>query len=133
MVYSIFYTWLELTSLLYPSFRINEVCTVFFIQSGEQDELTCKRYLTQIRDLRLRLEGCENRTVTHFRQHMGEEPLKACAAKTAEQKVLSEKGQRQPKGKGLKIHSTCCAVVLAFQFTKSSAHLHRKSRLSWMA
>lgn len=83
--YSIFFIRLELTSLLRPSFRNNEVW--FFIQSGEQDELTCKRYLTQIRDLRLRLEGCENRTVTHFRQPMGEEPLKACAAKTAEQKV----------------------------------------------
>lgn len=87
VVYSIFFIRLELTNLLQPSFRNNEVLSWFFIQSGEQDELTCKRYLTQIRDLRLRLEGCENRTVTHFRQPMGEEPLKACAAKTAEQKV----------------------------------------------
>lgn len=80
--------------------------------------MTCNKYLTQIRDLRLRLEGCENQTVTQFRQPMGEEHLKNCAAKTAAQKVCLEKGWRQPKVKGLKIYSTCWAVVLASQFTK---------------
>lgn len=47
----------------------------------------CKTYLTQIKDLRLRLEGCENRTVTRLRQPVDKEPLKACAQKTAEQMV----------------------------------------------
>lgn len=55
--------------------------------------MTCKRYLTQIRDLHQKLEGCENRTVVHFRQPVGEEPLKACATKTAQQKVTSQEGQ----------------------------------------
>uniref|UniRef100_A0A3Q3L849 Plectin n=1 Tax=Mastacembelus armatus TaxID=205130 RepID=A0A3Q3L849_9TELE len=59
--------------------------------SGEQDESVCKTYLTKIKDLRLRLEGCENRTVTRLRQPVEKEPLKACALKTAEQmKVQSE-------------------------------------------
>lgn len=101
VVYYIFYIRLELTTLLSPSFWNNKVCSYFFIQSGEQEELTCKNYLTQIRDLRLRLEGCENQTVTHFRRSMGEEPLKTCASKTAAQKVL-EKGHRQPKVKCFK-------------------------------
>lgn len=57
------------------------------IQPGEQDESVCKTYLTQIKDLRLRLEGCENRTVTRLRQPVDKEPLKACAMKTAEQMV----------------------------------------------
>ncbi|XP_029700380.1 plectin isoform X2 [Takifugu rubripes] len=57
-------------------------------RAGEQDELRCKSFLTQTRDLRLRLEGCENRTVLRFRQPVGEEPLKACAGKTAEQKKV---------------------------------------------
>uniref|UniRef100_A0A3Q3L8E7 Plectin n=1 Tax=Mastacembelus armatus TaxID=205130 RepID=A0A3Q3L8E7_9TELE len=57
----------------------------------EQDESVCKTYLTKIKDLRLRLEGCENRTVTRLRQPVEKEPLKACALKTAEQmKVQSE-------------------------------------------
>ncbi|KAM4725309.1 plectin a isoform 2-T2 [Anableps anableps] len=60
-------------------------------EQGEQDESVCKTYLTKIKDLRLRLEGCENRTVTRLRQPVDKEPLKACAMKTAEQmKVQSE-------------------------------------------
>ncbi|KAK1880259.1 Plectin, partial [Dissostichus eleginoides] len=60
-------------------------------RAGEQDESVCNTYLTQIKDLRLRLEGCENRTVTRLRQPVDKEPLKACAMKTAEQmKVQSE-------------------------------------------
>uniref|UniRef100_A0A3Q3LI37 Plectin n=1 Tax=Mastacembelus armatus TaxID=205130 RepID=A0A3Q3LI37_9TELE len=60
-------------------------------RTGEQDESVCKTYLTKIKDLRLRLEGCENRTVTRLRQPVEKEPLKACALKTAEQmKVQSE-------------------------------------------
>ncbi|XP_045913971.1 plectin a isoform X1 [Micropterus dolomieu] len=60
-------------------------------RAGEQDESVCKTYLTQIKDLRLKLEGCENRTVTRLRQPVDKEPLKACAAKTTEQmKVQSE-------------------------------------------
>ncbi|XP_054874026.1 plectin a isoform X34 [Amphiprion ocellaris] len=60
-------------------------------EQGEQDESVCKTYLTKIKDLRLKLEGCENRTVTRLRQPVDKEPLKACAMKTAEQmKVQSE-------------------------------------------
>ncbi|MED6276493.1 hypothetical protein CHARACLAT_003573 [Characodon lateralis] len=60
-------------------------------RAGEQDESVCKTYLSKIKDLRLRLEGCENRTVTRLRQPVDKEPLKACAMKTAEQmKVQSE-------------------------------------------
>ncbi|XP_039675161.1 plectin a isoform X2 [Perca fluviatilis] len=60
-------------------------------RAGEQDESVCKVYLTKIKDLRLKLEGCENRTVTRLRQPVDKEPLKACALKTAEQmKVQSE-------------------------------------------
>ncbi|XP_058475646.1 plectin a isoform X4 [Solea solea] len=60
-------------------------------RTGEQDESVCKTYLTQIKDLRLKLEGCENRTITRLRQPVDKEPLKACALKTTEQmKVQTE-------------------------------------------
>ncbi|KAM4550072.1 plectin a isoform 5-T6 [Fundulus diaphanus] len=60
-------------------------------RAGEQDESVCRTYLTKIKDLRLRLEGCETRTVTRLRQPVDKEPLKACATKTADQmKVQSE-------------------------------------------
>lgn len=49
-----------------------------------------RTWLRSIKDLRLRLEGCENRTVTRLRQLVDKEPLKACAMKTAEQMVTSQ-------------------------------------------
>uniref|UniRef100_A0A3B3CL01 Plectin a n=1 Tax=Oryzias melastigma TaxID=30732 RepID=A0A3B3CL01_ORYME len=60
-------------------------------EQGEQDESVCRTYLTKIKDLRLQLESCENRTVTRLRQPVEREALRACALKTAEQmKVQSE-------------------------------------------
>ncbi|XP_034154496.2 plectin a isoform X3 [Pangasianodon hypophthalmus] len=61
------------------------------IEQGEQDESVCKSYITQIKDLRLRLEGCESRMVSRLRQPVDKEPLKACAQRTTEhKKVQSE-------------------------------------------
>ncbi|KAJ8000282.1 hypothetical protein DPEC_G00203220 [Dallia pectoralis] len=58
------------------------------VEKGEQDESECRRYLTQIKDLRLKLEGCETRTVTRLRQPVDKDPLKACSQRTAEQKQV---------------------------------------------
>ncbi|KAL2079914.1 hypothetical protein ACEWY4_023707 [Coilia grayii] len=58
------------------------------VEQGEQDESLCKTYMTQIRDLRLRLENCENRTVSRLRHPVDKEPLKACAQRTSDQKQL---------------------------------------------
>ncbi|KAI4899265.1 hypothetical protein NFI96_019042 [Prochilodus magdalenae] len=58
------------------------------VEQGEQDESVCKSYITQIKDLRLRLEGCESRMVSRLRQPVDKEPLKACAQRTTEQKKL---------------------------------------------
>ncbi|GAA6092241.1 plectin a isoform X3 [Tachysurus ichikawai] len=61
------------------------------VEQGEQDESVCKSYITQIKDLRLRLEGCESRMVSRLRQSVDKEPLKACAQRTTEHnKVQSE-------------------------------------------
>ncbi|XP_060753468.1 plectin a isoform X3 [Tachysurus vachellii] len=61
------------------------------VEQGEQDESVCKSYITQIKDLRLRLEGCESRMVSRLRQPVDKEPLKACAQRTTEHnKVQSE-------------------------------------------
>uniref|UniRef100_A0A8C1STH9 Plectin a n=1 Tax=Cyprinus carpio TaxID=7962 RepID=A0A8C1STH9_CYPCA len=58
------------------------------VEQGEQDESVCKSYITQIKDLRLRLEGCESRTVNRLRQLVDKEPLKACAQRATEQKKV---------------------------------------------
>ncbi|XP_061752939.1 plectin a isoform X7 [Nerophis ophidion] len=60
-------------------------------KTGERDESLGRNHLIRLKDLRLRLEGCENRTVTRLRQLANKEPLSACALKTSEQmKVQSE-------------------------------------------
>ncbi|XP_052002386.1 plectin-like [Xyrauchen texanus] len=58
------------------------------LEKGEQDESICKTYITQIRDLRLQIEGCESRTVARIRQPVEKDPLKDCIQKTAEQKKV---------------------------------------------
>lgn len=55
--------------------------------TGEQNELTCRTYITQLKDLRLQLEGCEARTVARIRQPVDKEPLRDCAQRATEQKV----------------------------------------------
>ncbi|XP_031442469.1 plectin-like [Clupea harengus] len=56
--------------------------------SGEQDETLCKTYMSQIRDLRLRLESCENRTVSRLRHPVDKEPLQACTQRASDQKQV---------------------------------------------
>ncbi|XP_055359425.1 plectin isoform X5 [Betta splendens] len=52
---------------------------------GQQDETLCKNYISEVKDLRLRIEDCEARTVARIRKPVEKEPLKECIQKTAEQ------------------------------------------------
>ncbi|MFT7816311.1 plectin-like isoform X1, partial [Arapaima gigas] len=59
------------------------------VEKGEsQDESACRTYISQVKDLRLQLEGCEARTVARMRQPVDKEPLKECVQKTAEQQKV---------------------------------------------
>lgn len=55
---------------------------------GQKDESLCKNYISEVKDLRLRIDNCEARTVDRIRKPMGKEPLKECVQKTTEQKVM---------------------------------------------
>ncbi|XP_026227112.1 plectin isoform X3 [Anabas testudineus] len=55
------------------------------MEKGQQDETLCKNYISEVKDLRLRIEDCENRTVARIRKPMEKEPLKDCIQKTTEQ------------------------------------------------
>ncbi|MCJ8731506.1 hypothetical protein PDJAM_G00200360, partial [Pangasius djambal] len=57
-------------------------------EQGEQDESMCKSYITQIKDLWLRLEKYESQMVSCIRQPVDKEPLKACTQGTTEQKKV---------------------------------------------
>ncbi|XP_014851957.1 PREDICTED: plectin-like isoform X15 [Poecilia mexicana] len=58
---------------------------------GQQDESLCKNYISEIKDLRLRIENCESQTVGRIRKPLDKEPLKECIQKrTDQQKVQGE-------------------------------------------
>uniref|UniRef100_A0A1A7WGG9 Plectin b n=1 Tax=Iconisemion striatum TaxID=60296 RepID=A0A1A7WGG9_9TELE len=61
------------------------------MEKGQQDETLCKNYISEVKDLRLRIETCEAQTVARIRKPVEKEPLKECAQKrTEQQKVQGE-------------------------------------------
>ncbi|TKS81708.1 Plectin [Collichthys lucidus] len=58
------------------------------MEKGLQDESLCKNYISELKDLRLRIEDCEAVTVARIRKPVEKEPLKECVQKTTEQKKV---------------------------------------------
>ncbi|XP_029306768.1 plectin isoform X2 [Cottoperca gobio] len=58
---------------------------------GQQDETLCKNYISEIKDLRVRIEDCEAGTVARIRKPMEKEPLKECVQKATDQKKVQVK------------------------------------------
>ncbi|XP_041844488.1 plectin isoform X3 [Melanotaenia boesemani] len=58
------------------------------MEKGQQDETLCKNYISEVKDLRLRIEDCEAQTVSRIRKPVEKEPLKECAQKTTQQKKV---------------------------------------------
>ncbi|XP_056901477.1 plectin-like isoform X38 [Takifugu flavidus] len=55
---------------------------------GQQDETLCKNYISEVKDLRLRIEDCEAGTVARIRKPVLKEPLRECVQKTSEQQKV---------------------------------------------
>ena len=55
--------------------------------AGQQDETLCKNYISEVKDLRLRIDDCEAETVARIRKPVVMEPLRECVQKTTEQQV----------------------------------------------
>ncbi|XP_066570676.1 plectin [Amia ocellicauda] len=58
------------------------------LEKGEQDESVCKSFISQIKDIRLQLEGCESRTIHKIRLPLDKDPLKDCSQRINEQKKI---------------------------------------------
>lgn len=54
---------------------------------GEQEESRCQRCISELKDIRLKLEACETRTVHRLRLPLDKEPAKECAQRIAEQQA----------------------------------------------
>ncbi|XP_059579580.1 plectin isoform X5 [Alligator mississippiensis] len=58
------------------------------LEKGEQDESLCKSYISQLKDIRLQLEGCESRTIHRIRLPLEKDPAKECAQRMSEQQQI---------------------------------------------
>ncbi|XP_056341762.1 plectin isoform X5 [Oenanthe melanoleuca] len=55
------------------------------LEKGEQDECACRSFISELKELRLRLESCERRTVQGLRRPLEGDALQQCARRQAEQ------------------------------------------------
>ncbi|XP_054897951.1 plectin-like isoform X34 [Poeciliopsis prolifica] len=90
---------------------------------GQQDETLCKNYISEIKDLRLRIENCESQTVSRIRKPLDKEPLKECSQKWGEQQKVQ--GELEGLKKDLDKVSVKTQQVLASPQQPASAPVLR--------
>ncbi|KAM4568863.1 plectin isoform 2-T2 [Fundulus diaphanus] len=93
------------------------------MEKGQQDETLCKNYISEIKDLRLRIEDCESQTVARIRKPMDKEPLKECSQKKQEQQKVQ--GELEGLKKDLDKVSVKTQQVLASPQQPASAPVLR--------
>ncbi|XP_078394274.1 plectin-like, partial [Cetorhinus maximus] len=93
------------------------------LERGEQDELSCKKYVTQLKDIRLQLEGCEKRTIHKIRQPLDKNPLAECKQRINEQQKIHS--ELEGIKKNLNIVTEKTEKVLALPEQLNSAPLLR--------
>ncbi|XP_069812983.1 plectin isoform X5 [Dendropsophus ebraccatus] len=58
------------------------------LERGEQDESTCKNYISQLKNIQLQLEGCEARTVSKIRSPLDKDPVRECSQRIGDQQQI---------------------------------------------
>ncbi|XP_056408834.1 plectin isoform X3 [Hyla sarda] len=58
------------------------------LERGEQDESTCKNYISQLKNIQLQLEGCEARTVSKIRSPLDRDPVRECSQRIGDQQQI---------------------------------------------
>ncbi|XP_060134183.1 plectin isoform X23 [Zootoca vivipara] len=58
------------------------------LEKGEQEESLCRNFISQLKDIRLQLEGCESRTIHKIRSPMDKDPAKECAQRISDQQQI---------------------------------------------
>uniref|UniRef100_A0A8C6XDD7 Plectin n=1 Tax=Naja naja TaxID=35670 RepID=A0A8C6XDD7_NAJNA len=56
--------------------------------AGEQEESLCRNFISQLKDIRLQLEGCESRTIHKIRSPLDQDPVKECAQRISDQQEI---------------------------------------------
>uniref|UniRef100_A0A803SXN3 Plectin n=1 Tax=Anolis carolinensis TaxID=28377 RepID=A0A803SXN3_ANOCA len=57
------------------------------LEKGKQEESLCRNYISQLKDIRLQLEGCESRTTHKIRLPLDKDPAKECTQRITDQQV----------------------------------------------
>ncbi|XP_054841177.1 plectin isoform X4 [Eublepharis macularius] len=58
------------------------------LEKGEQEESLCRNYISQLKDIRLQLEGCESRTIHKIRLPLDKDPARECAQRISDQQQI---------------------------------------------
>ncbi|XP_077127654.1 plectin isoform X9 [Ranitomeya variabilis] len=58
------------------------------LERGEQDESSCKNYISQLKNIQLQLDGCEARTVSKIRSPLDKDPIKECSQRIGDQQQI---------------------------------------------
>ncbi|XP_060099107.1 plectin isoform X4 [Heteronotia binoei] len=58
------------------------------LEKGEQEESLCRNYISQLKDIRLQLEGCESRTIHKIRSPLDKDPAKECVQRISDQQQI---------------------------------------------
>nr|XP_056710553.1 plectin [Euleptes europaea] len=58
------------------------------LEKGEQEESLCRNFISQLKDIRLQLEGCESRTIHKIRSPLDKDPAKECAQRINDQQQI---------------------------------------------
>ncbi|KAM6458440.1 plectin isoform 3-T3 [Liasis olivaceus] len=58
------------------------------LEKGEQEESLCRSFISQLKDIRLQLEGCESRTTHKIRSPLDQDPIKECAQRISDQQEI---------------------------------------------
>ncbi|KAJ7338281.1 hypothetical protein JRQ81_011044 [Phrynocephalus forsythii] len=60
------------------------------LEKGEQEESLCRNFISQLKDIRLQLEGCESRTIHRIRSPLDKDPAKECAQRLSDQQHIHQ-------------------------------------------
>ncbi|XP_062987345.1 plectin isoform X12 [Elgaria multicarinata webbii] len=58
------------------------------LEKGEQEESLCRNFISQLKDIRLQLEGCESRTIHKIRSPLDKDPARECAQRISDQQQI---------------------------------------------
>ncbi|XP_060538119.1 plectin isoform X24 [Pantherophis guttatus] len=58
------------------------------LEKGEQEESLCRNFISQLKDIRLQLEGCESRTIHKIRSPLDQDPVKECVQRISDQQEI---------------------------------------------